>query len=70
MPDPTLDPAFAALATRCAAVRANIDRLDDAVQLFAEPDDPDRRQLDAWATALRCLVDALEDAVEQMAARR
>ena len=34
MPDPTLDPRWIAVAARCRALRVDLDRLDDTLDLL------------------------------------
>ena len=65
MPEPTVDPRLATIATRLRALKVELDRLDDAISLLHKQD---HHRLASWMFVLRDAADGLEQDVEAMAA--
>jgi hypothetical protein len=65
MPEPTVDPRLAAVATRLRALRVDLDRLDDAIDLLPRAT---RVELTRYSLQMRSALDSLESAVEKMGA--
>jgi hypothetical protein len=61
----TVDPRYVALATRCRAIRVELDRLNDSIMLLSKDE---RGGLDHDTAILRDVLDTLEVDIEARAA--